>query len=175
MKRNKIYKKVTVLLLAAVVLAALFPASIVAQAETVTQKPFYTVNFSEIDSDIQSEFTYVYDMPVTWYNQNNITDSTKEVAILFSSYDTNDYKAAAQIMKKEFDAQPAGTRHLSFNAMTAIFFGSVKDAVDMEQGVALVKAWLDKFLAEYKSIGGKLDGLMMIRIPMRVSMTTISR
>lgn len=152
-------KKGISLLLVSIMLVAILPANITAQAEMVTKKPFYTVNFSSIDSDTQSELTYVYDMPATWFNQNNIQDSTKEISILFSTYNTNDHKLAAVMMKEDFDAQPEGTRHLSLNGMTGVFFGSVKDVVDMERGVALVKAWLDKFLAEYKSIGGKLDGL----------------
>ncbi len=73
-----------------------------------------------------------------------------------------DIKELAQKIKEEFDSRPEGMRWINFADPSAhVLKSSAKDVLFMEEGVAQLKAWVDEFLAEYKRIGGKIDGLML--------------
>ena len=152
-------KKVTAMLLTFLLLVALFPASIVAQAETVTKEGFYLVNW---DRDFESgDYNHVYWMPYTWINSSNFDANTESVniGVYFNGYSSSDIKAAAAELRDEFNNRPAGSRYINLAALGTIFKDCVKDAIDMEDGVRLVADWVDRFLAEYKSVGGQLDGI----------------
>ena len=156
MKRNKIYKKAIVLLLAAVVLAALFPAGIFAQAEQPVVKPFVTVNWS---GDIQG-YDYTYAMPWFYTSKSSITEDTTKITVQVGLYgNTTDPKVIAQRMKADFDNRPDGARYINLNSLTDTFKATVEDVVYFDRGVTLVKSWLTDFLQEYYAIGGKLDGI----------------
>lgn len=152
-------KRVIALLLTVIMLAALFPASIAAQAETVTKEGFYLVNWGrEIEN---GTYDHVYAMPYTWIDTSRFSADSQSINIdvYFNNYNTGDIKEAAAKLYDDFEQRPAGARYINLAALASVFKHCVKDAIDMEDGVRLVADWLDRFLAEYKSIGGQLDGI----------------
>ena len=116
-------------------------------------KPFYLLNwsgveeglFANVDAPLYFSCTEVRDgVPIIKYN--NIYD----------------IKELAQMVKAEFDSRPEGMRWINFAPPSSyVLKSSAKDVLFMEEGVAQLKAWVDEFLAEYKAIGGKIDGLML--------------
>ena len=153
-------KRVLALLLTVLMLAAMFPASMVTQAANVTKEGFYLVNWDRGSGT--GEYNYVYSMPYTWINSANYTADSPSINIgLYFSGDfsTSNIQAAAKAMHEDFSKRPAGSRYFNLAAMAGVFKDCVKDAIDMEDGVRLVADWLDRFLAEYKAIGGQLDGI----------------
>ncbi len=151
-------KRTTAIVLTLVMLVSLIPMGIVAQAAEVTVKPFYTVNWNAPEGDVK----YIYGMPSSWTNKDNITDSTaaNSVAVSVGSYGTN-ITTIAQKMYEDFSQRPAGTRYFNFAAQQTLFIAKCKDVVDIRHGVELTKNWLDALLAAYKSLGGELDGILI--------------
>ena len=151
-------KKALALILTVLMLGSMFPASIAAQAENVTKKGFYLANWDRKVANDEYQYDYVYGMPYTWINSANFDNNTESIniGVYFDSYSTSDLKAAAAGLKEEFDKFPAGARYINLAAMGTVFKDCVKDAIDMEDGVRLVADWVDRFMAEYKAIGGKL-------------------
>lgn len=150
-------KKFFALILTVVMLATLFPASVVTHAKG-GEKPFYVVNWSAPGNKKQ----YIYGMPGSNVNEDKITDSTAadSVAVTVGSYGS-DIKTIARNMKEDFDKRPAGTRYINFAAQRALFLAKCKDLVDLRHGVELTKNWLTALLTEYKALGGELDGILL--------------
>ena len=150
-------KRLIAVVLSAVLVGALVPGSIVSQAESVSKKPFYLVNW---DGRAQEyDLPYVYNMPWTYYNRAELKPETERVEVMIGNV-----SAVADIAKNtkdQLNAQPDGTRYINLMAMQGILTGSVVDAVDMTHGVELGKDWINRFLTEYKRIGGKLDGISL--------------
>ena len=153
-------KRVLALFLTVLMLATLFPASIMAQAETVTKEGFYLVNFGR---DVEKkEYDYVYTMPKAEISSNMFDANTKSInmSLYFNDgFYINNIEAAAKKLHEFFSDRPAGSRYINLAALPTVFKHCVKDAIDMEDGVRLVADWLNRFLSEYKSIGGQLDGI----------------
>ena len=152
-------KRVLALILTVLMLAALFPASVITQAETVTKEGFYYVNWDR--SFDNGDYDYVYSMPYTWINASALKDDVEHIniGVYFNGYSTSNVEAAAAELYDEFQKVPAGARYLNLAAMGSVFNRFCEAAVDMEQGVALVRDWVERFLDEYKSLGGELDGI----------------
>jgi len=152
-------KRFLALILTFVLLVALFPAKLVARAETVTTKPFYYVNWDR--SFEAGEYDYVYAMPYTWINTGELKDDVEQIniGVYFNGYSTSNVEAAAAELYDEFKNYPVGARYLNLAAMGGVFNRFVDAAVDMEKGVELVRDWVIRFLDEYKSLGGELDGI----------------
>jgi len=160
-------KRIVAFALTLAMLVTLLPIGVFAQdTQTVADngvalKPFYTTSWTIPDEALD----YVYDMPYTWSNGTPIlTDpddenSPKTMSISFGKYGTSNIATIAQKMKEDFDARPAGTRVINFSAMTDAFKDNEVNSIDFTVGVEMVKNWLGDFLAEYSSIGGKLDGV----------------
>ncbi len=154
-------KRVLALILTVLMLVALFPASVMVQAESVTKEGFYLVNWDREMDHVDYKYDYVYGMPYTWIGSDKYNSDSEQINIglYFDGYSTSNIEAAAQRLYEEFANRPAGSRYINLAAMASVFNVCVKDAIDMEDGVRLVADWLDRFLAEYKSLGGKLDGI----------------
>ncbi len=132
-------KRVLALIMTVLMLAALFPASIMAQAETVTKEGFYFVNWGR-DFDT-GEYDYVHWMPYTWINSANFDANTESINIgvyFNDSYSTSNIEAAAAELYDEFKNRPAGARYINLAALATVFKDCVKDAIDMETA----SAWL---------------------------------
>lgn len=152
-------KRILALLLTLILLVALFPAGIVAQAETVTKEGFYLVNWGR-DFDT-GDYENVYWMPYTWINASKFDANSESINITMYIGDesASDVDDAADLLYDEFKNRPVGSRYINLAAMATVFNDCVKDAVDMEDGVRLVKDWLERFLSAYKKLGGELDGI----------------
>jgi len=152
-------KKVLALILTVLLLAGLLPASLAAYADgTVTEKPFYLVNWSAPTDDVK----YIYTLIGSNVSEGRITDSTAadSVPVTVGDYGS-DIKTIAQKLKAEFDKRPAGTRYFHFAAHRTLLLAKCKDLVDVRHGVELSKNWVTALLTEYKSIGGQLDGILL--------------
>ena len=152
-------KRVLALVLAVVMLAALLPTSIVTHAETVTKEPFYLLSFSR--DFATGTYEHIYWKPYTWINSSKFDANSESINIGVYFYEgsaSNVEKAAAKLYE-EFKDRPVGTRRLGLSAMKTVFEKCVKDAVDMEDGVRLVKDWVNRFLDAYQALGGELDGI----------------
>jgi hypothetical protein len=60
------------------ILAMLIPMGLVAQAETVTIKPFYVLS-----NDVEVNVQYIYQRPKTWINKAKLTDDAENMPVLF--------------------------------------------------------------------------------------------
>jgi len=154
-------KRIFALLLTVLLLVSLFPVSLVAQAETVSTKPFYLVNF---DRNFETgTFDHVYWTAWTWIDSSKFDANSESIniGVYFNGFSTTDVEIAAAELYDEFKNRPAGTRVLDFSSMATVFKRCVRDAVDMEDGVRLVKDWLNRLLDAYKALGGELDAIMI--------------
>lgn len=150
-------KRIAALVLTFAMIFTLFPVGIMAHADQADTRPFVMTNWSSFGEE--AELDYVYYMPYTWTNKAAITDTTTDISVYFTSYGSSDPVVVAQKLKADMDARPEGARFINFMAMTDVFMATVENAIYMDRGVELVSKWLNNFLAEYKSIGGKLDGI----------------
>jgi len=136
------------------ILAMVLPMGLVAQAEEHAKKlPFYTINWS---GNFLSDFDYVYDMPF-FYSPGN----KKEDVLDVSWNGARTIPTLAQVLKEEFNARPDGTRYFNFAALANAMRPNHELYLYHEKIMGLTKAWLEEFLAEYKSIDGKLDGIIL--------------
>lgn len=144
-------KRLIAIVLALVTLIALLPASALVSAATVTAKPFYTLNGSELwDPE-----TYVYVRPM--FSSPTIKPEGNDY--LVTGYGSKDIKTIAQKTKEDFNNRPEGTRFINLNLMTKAVHGLVEKNVFYDKAVDLIRGWVEEFLAEYSRIGGKLDGI----------------
>lgn len=133
-------------------LVMLLPMCLVAQAEEVGIKPFYTANWGGLDDD----YSNVYYMPQYWSNPNVVKKGEAHI-----SWGTSDIEALAEKTKEYFDEVPAGARYINFTLPHSAHHNLNEDACFLEKTIPVTAGWLDEFLKEYKSIGGKLDGLVV--------------
>lgn len=146
-------KRLIAILLALVTLVALLPASALVSAASVTAKPFICLN----GDDLWEDYSHVYQKPKFYAN------TVKEDAVLtsVSAYGSSDIKTIAQKMKADFDTRPEGSRYINFQMLSRAVHHMVEYSVYFDKAVAAVNQWLEAFLSEYKSIGGKLDGIAL--------------
>lgn len=141
------------MLLALVMIVALLPASTFVSAATVTAKPFVCLNGDELWEDDP----YVYQKPK--FFASTVTEANVLTSV--SAYGSSDIKTIAQKMKADFDTRPEGARYMNFQMLSRAVHHMVEYSVYYDKAVAAVKQWLEAFLSEYKSIGGKLDGIAL--------------
>ena len=135
------------------VLALLLPMGIVAHAEEAETKPFYMTTWSSFESDLDN----VYYMPFFWGKPSSFEENEMPSV----SWGVSDIAALAEKTKEEFDARPEGSRHINLSMANTAFHELGVDACIFDKAVPVVQMWLKAFLAEYKKIGGKLDGLVV--------------
>ena len=145
-------KRIFAMLLAVIMVAALLPANALVSAETVTTKPFYCLN----GKDLWEEDPYVYTKPSFYTKTVKVGEPVK-----VSCYGTSDIKTLAQKLKEDFDNRPEGTRYFNFGLLTRAIHHVVEYSVYFDKAVDVTREWLEEFLAEYKRIGGKLDGIAL--------------
>ncbi len=134
-------------------LLGVIPASS-AEPAAVEKKPFYMINFNA-PGEIEG-VDNIYGLPQFWHSSTKVTD---ELHVLYSG--TYNIKEIAAIVKEDFNARPDGTRYFNFSCTQAIFGPSAEDVVYLDDVAAACEKWLLVFLSEYKSIGGKLDGIVL--------------
>ncbi len=114
-------------------------------------RPFVMTNWVGVGKGVYSNIS---GMPQLY---NYVIDG--EVVIAYKNQ--IDIKIIARLMKEEMDGRPAGTRWINGGAFGNVLRTNNDDVMFMERGVEIVKNWLDAFLAEYKAIGGELDGIAL--------------
>ena len=145
-------KRLFAIALTLVMLFALLPANMLVSAETVTKKPFYNVNGKELWEPME----YVYSKPLFFTSSFQPGETPK-----VSCYGTSDLKTLAQKTKEDFDKRPEGTRFINLNLMSRAVHCLVEHNVYYDKAIEVTRTWVDAFCAEYKRIGGKLDGITL--------------
>ena len=145
-------KKILAILL---ILAMLVPMGMVAQAAEPEIKPFYMVNWDTFDP----EYSNVYEMPYFWVNEKKIEDI--ESCTVWPKVNSSDLSVIAAALKEAFDEYPEGARYFNYTFVGHMFLEYNEDAFFMDTAIAKSQQWLHLFLKEYKSIGGKLDGIVI--------------
>ena len=142
------------------VLAVLIPMGVVAQAEEPAKKPFITSNWERLPEGQEDEYKNVYrallfHIPDKFKPdlQNGNLDG-----IRCSSLNGTDIPSIAAEMKELFDTYPEGARHINFSPLR-VAIHNLSDVCFSEKVAPLFSKWMDEFMAEYKRIGGKLDGV----------------
>jgi len=147
-------------------LVMLVPMCLVAQAEPTAEvetKPFCLSTWSHFESN----FTNVYYMPFFWSDSATLKKTGKG-RVTCPGLEEYDGSTLAERLKSYFDTVPEGARYLNFCLVHDAVHATVEDACIMDKAIPIVNEWLEKFLAEYKSIGGKLDGLFVVVEYMRI-------
>ena len=145
-------KKILALILA---LALLVPAfgglELTADAASFTTKPFYLINWEPADSSIKN----VFDLPQFWVKNSSLDN----FVVSWNGRETRG--SIAQELKKEFKDRPEGTRYFTYMAPQSVMSKHAEAIVYFDNSIEIVRSWIDKFLAAYKSIKGELDGIVL--------------
>lgn len=112
--------------------------------------PFYLVNWSSAEG-----LTNVFDLPFFWSPREVPTDK-----LVVQYNDVRDIEQIARMLKDHFDQRPDGTRYFNLTALQGMVHVAAEDVIYLDKGFSYVEAWLHEFLTYYKSIGGKLDGIV---------------
>ncbi len=153
-------KRIFAILLILVMLA---PMGLVAKAEETEIKPICLSTWSPFESD----FTNVYLMPFFWSDGSKIVKEGK-ARVTCPKLDEYEGSTLAQKLKTYFDTVPEGSRYINFCLVHDAVVNTIEDTCIMDKAVPIVNEWLEKFLAEYSAIGGKLDGLFTVVEYMRI-------
>jgi len=148
-------KRTVAILLTLLMLLSLIPAGAAAQTETVEKKGFYTVNWSDVDPEWG--FDYVYYMPF-FYAGGTAKDAT-EARISVNYYNSSDMATISERMKEDMNARPQGARFINLSALPDLFRKFPEAVIYMDKPAGMLERWMDAFLADYRAIGGKLDGI----------------
>ncbi len=146
-------KRLCAMLLTLVMLFALLPAGMQAEAEQATEKPFYMVNWD----GYETQYPNVYDLPYFWAYP--MQPGETEGMIAWNN--ETDIPTIAKNLKKKFDAQPEGTRYINYCLAAESVWSQAEHVIYHDKAVRTMEKWLDAFLAEYKRIGGLLDGVVI--------------
>jgi len=138
--------------------AMLLPMGTIAQAEEVAKKPFSLVNWEDSGISEYGAYENVYYTPYFWTNKENVIKGVYKVSCPSLGGSTIPEMAAA--LKAKFDTYPEGARYVNFTSPIASTIKAVYDLCFQGHVVPMVSEWIDEFMAEYKRIGGKLDGII---------------
>ncbi len=148
-------KALSLILVSVMLLATVLTCGIDASAAEVEKKPFYMANWDAVDSEV---YPSIYTKAYLWVppgTELNVSYSGKNGS-------GRDIPSIAQAIKADFDEYPDGsnTRVLNTVGLTSFFMAKrAEERLFMDDGAAELAEWMDEFLAEYKRIGGKLDGI----------------
>lgn len=137
-------------------MALLLPMGLVtpARAEEAEKKGFYLVNWAGEGNKDQAN---IYYMPYFW--AYSLKPDSTEGKISWG--DESDIVKLAQNLKERFDAQPEGTRYINYCMPATAIHDMAETVIYFDNAEKVIKDWLEKFLAEYKKIGGQLDGIVI--------------
>lgn len=137
-------------------LAMLLPMGLTVQAEETEIKPFSLLTWAEFDN----EYKNVYYMPFFWSNSAKIEQGIANVSC--PGLGGSGISGLAENLKEYFDKVPEGSRFINFCMVHDAVYANIQDACFMDGAVPLVSGWVEQFFAEYKRIGGKIDGLFTV-------------
>ena len=145
-------KKITTVILSLVMLVMMFPTSTVVNATEVTEEAFYCLNFQGITVDAP----YLYEL-TTIYTPQTTDPNNPRIPSLGG---VSNVAQIAAMIKADFDSRPDGTRYIQYNMLSAAR-AVAENIIYMDRPIQITKDWLNSFLSTYKSIGGKLDGIIV--------------
>ena len=141
------------LIVSLTLLLLMVPVSIPTKAATLGDKPFYCVNMSEPADNLE----YVYWLPYLWTAPlQNGTDWPS-----VSCYGSHDDRSLAEGLKRDMNARPEGSRYFQLTLVQTAFHTLAENAIYLDKAAEFTKEWVVSFLDIYKSIGGKLDGIIV--------------
>ncbi len=114
-------------------------------------RPFVMTNWSGVDEALYSNIRHL--------EQFMGKEMNGQYILTYAGY--SDIPTMAQKLKEEMDGRPEGTRWINGGAFGLLLRHYAEDVVYLEKGVQIMHDWLDEFLAEYKRIDGKLDGIAL--------------
>lgn len=144
-------KKFLAMLLAIVMV---LPMVLVANAETVTKKPFYGLSWSAVD---ESQQEYIR----KGYTINTLLNSkTKEPRWQLPGVG-EDMDQIGKAIAKEMDRLPEGMRQINLNAFGSIFYDRVEDVIYLHEGAERAAKHLEELMKVCKKYNAKLEGIIM--------------
>lgn len=148
-------KKLLAILL---VLTMVLPMCLVTNAAgtNVEKKPFMITNSEDLGTDFDNFWPKI----MLWSRASDEYVSENHLKIDIDGLVTESPVEAAERLKVAFEGYPDGMRFIRLFAMRPALVHLLDDTIFMERGVKMFKAWMDEFLNHYKSIGGKLDGVV---------------
>ena len=152
-------KKLLALVMA---LALLVPMALtpVAQAEDFTKRPFYVLNWSQVDNE---KFPHIDELLTTnvKYIGENARFEYGGVSLLYGSYTDDELTEMAQAMKAEMDKRPEGMRHWTIFGVAQFMRIHAQNVLFFDTAITQLKELTTAVLKRYKEIGGKLDGMVL--------------
>ena len=138
-------------------LTMVLPMCVFANAadEKVTAKPFVMTNSEILDADYDN-----YYGKIQFWSRNSDEYMSDDSMIVSVPGHGNEIKKIAENLKNTFDEYPEGTRYLRYTAFRPVLLRHQEDVIFFEKGVQIAKEWFTEFVEYYKSIGGKLDGVV---------------
>ena len=146
----------SLILVSVMLLATVLACRIGASAADVETKPFYMANWDTVDSET---YPSIYTKAYFWIPPDSTTLNISYSGMKSSG---RTIETMAKAIKEDFDTYPdnSNTRVLNTVCLTSYFMHKqVEEFIFMDKGAEELAEWLDEFLAEYKRIGGKLDGI----------------
>ncbi len=134
----------------------LLPMGLTARAEEVETKPFCLLTWSEFEN----EYTNVCYIPFFWSNASKIQQGVANVSC--PGLGGSGISGLAENLKEYFDKVPEGSRFINCCMVHDAVHANIEDACFMDGAVPLVSGWVEQFFAEYKRIGGKIDGMFTV-------------
>ena len=141
------------------VLTMVLPLCVFANAadEKVTAKPFVMTN-SEILSEEDAYDNFFG--KIQFWSRNSDDYMTDDSMIVSVPGHGKEIKKIAENLKKTFEEYPEGTRYLRYTALRPVMLRHQENVIFFEKGIQICKEWFTEFITYYKSIGGKIDGVV---------------
>lgn len=115
--------------------------------------PFGLVNWENTNE----EFSNISGMPQFWANMEGI-DVGDDLRISWGGYDK---QGIAERLKTKFGALPEGLRYFTYMAPQSVYRRFNEAVIYLDEGIDMIRDWLDEFLEIYKGMGGQLDGIAL--------------
>ena len=129
-----------------------------AEGEKVGIKPFYLIN---TDRNVEEDEDNIYPKIFFWSYSSDKYVTEDSIRVSVPGVGGSTPKEVAEKLKPVFDAYPDGARYIRFGSVGAALRTLVEDWVYMEKGAKVMNDWFTEFIEHYRSIGGKLDGLVV--------------
>ncbi len=143
-------KKFLAVLLAVVMVV---PMALVANAETVTKKPFYGLSSSAVDESAQDNIRKAYTL-------NTMIDSKTGRAYFQLPGVGTDIDQSARAIAQEMDRLPEGMRRINLNGFAHVMRLDPVDAIYLHNGAAKAKAMITELIEKCYQYNAKLEGVM---------------
>ena len=142
------------------VLTMVLPMCVFASAadDKVEIRPYMITNSEDLGTDYDNFWPKILFWTKTG-DENYVNEDGMKVSAMNGVGGSNP-KEVAENLKPVFDKYPDGMRYIRMMSIRAAMVTLLEDHVFMEKGVKVMKQWFDEFITHYKSIGGKIDGIV---------------